>query len=126
MESCKNCGSEKLKIGIANTVSGSTVYPVYCIDCNTVSNHYIKKQIALDYAIQNGPLEYVKTRTQEYYAKKQEQIKCEVCDKLEGELHHWAPQYLFLDAEQWPTSYLCRACHKRWHDLVTPNMSKAK
>jgi len=126
VEKCKTCGSEHLKIGITNTQSGSTVYPVYCGDCGEVSNKYIKKQTALQHAIQNGPLEYVQTNTAKYFERNQKQIKCEVCDANEGELHHWAPQYLFQDAEKWPTSYLCRACHNRWHDLVTPNMGKMK
>lgn len=123
MDKCNKCGSEKLKIGITNIASGATVYPVYCTECGEVFPKYIQKRIAQEYARENGPLEYVETRTTKYMQKRQQQIKCEVCDENEGELHHWAPQYLFPDAENWPKSYLCRACHKKWHDLVTPNMS---
>jgi hypothetical protein len=36
------------------------------------------------------------------------------------ENHHWAPQSLFPDAHRWPQSWLCRKCHNRWHQLVTP------
>jgi hypothetical protein len=39
------------------------------------------------------------------------------------ELHHWAPQHLFHDADMWPTSLLCRTCHQHWHRTVTPNMN---
>ena len=124
MDKCKKCGSDHLKIGITNTQSGSTIYPIYCGECGYVSTQYIKKQIAFEYAIKNGPLEYLQTRTAKFMERKQMQIKCEVCDANEGELHHWAPQYLFKDADSWPMSYLCRACHRKWHDLVTPNMSK--
>ena len=123
MDKCLKCESEDLKIGITNTQSGSTIYPVYCNQCGDVSNKYIKKHVALEYAITNGPLEYVETNTAKWMKEKQRQIKCEVCDINEGELHHWAPQYLFQDADSWPKSYLCRACHRKWHDLVTPNMS---
>jgi len=126
VDKCSECGSEHLKIGITNTQSGSTVYPVYCGDCGEVSNKYIKKQIALQHAIENGILQYVKTKTAKYMEEDGEQIKCEVCNANEGEYHHWAPQYLFPDANKWPTSYLCRACHRKWHDLVTPNMSIKK
>lgn len=126
MDKCKNCGSEHLKIGITNTQSGSTVYPMYCVDCGEVSNKYIKKQIALQHAIKNGILQYVKTKTAKYMEEDSEQINCEVCKSKGGEYHHWAPQYLFSDADKWPSSYLCRACHKKWHDLVTPNMSIKK
>lgn len=123
MDKCLKCESEDLKIGITNTQSGSTIYPVYCNQCGDVSNKYIKKHVAIEYAITNGPLEYVETNTAKWMKEKQRQIKCEVCDINEGELHHWAPQYLFPDADSWPMSYLCRACHRKWHDLVTPNMS---
>ena len=123
MDKCLKCESEDLKIGITNTQSGSTIYPVYCNQCGNVSNKYIKKHVALEYAITNGPLEYVETNTAKWMKEKQRQIKCEVCDINEGELHHWAPQYLFPDADSWPKSYLCRACHRKWHYLVTPNMS---
>lgn len=126
MDKCLKCESEDLKIGITNTQSGSTIYPVYCNQCGDVSNKYIKKHVALEYAITNGPLEYVETNTAKWMKEKQQQIKCEVCDINEGELHHWAPQYLFPDADSWPKSYLCRACHRKWHDLVTPNMSNKK
>jgi protein-arginine kinase activator protein McsA len=126
VDKCLKCESEDLKIGITNTQSGSTIYPVYCNQCGDVSNKYIKKHVALEYAITNGPLEYVETNTAKWMKEKQQQIKCEVCDINEGELHHWAPQYLFQDADSWPKSYLCRACHRKWHDLVTPNMSNKK
>ena len=126
MDKCLKCESEDLKIGITNTQSGSTIYPVYCNQCGDVLNKYIKKHVALEYAITNGPLEYVETNTAKWMKEKQQQIKCEVCDINEGELHHWAPQYLFPDADSWPKSYLCRACHRKWHDLVTPNMSNKK
>lgn len=126
MDKCLKCESEDLKIGITNTQSGSTIYPVYCNQCGDVSNKYIKKHVALEYAITNGPLEYVETNTAKWMKEKQQQIKCEVCDINEGELHHWAPQYLFPDADSWPKSYLCLACHRKWHDLVTPNMSNKK
>lgn len=48
---------------------------------------------------------------------------CERCGSYEFvEWHHWAPQHLFDDANAWPTAYLCRECHRRWHSIVTPNM----
>jgi len=126
VDKCSECGSEELRLGITNITSGATVYPIYCADCGEVFAKYVKKIIAQEYEKENGPLQYVKTRTAKYIEKKQIQIKCEVCDANEGELHHWAPQYLFQDADNWPTSYLCRACHRKWHDLVTPNMSIKK
>jgi hypothetical protein len=43
---------------------------------------------------------------------------CERCGAATVELHHWAPGALFVDAWLWPTSYLCRPCHRRWHDTM--------
>jgi protein-arginine kinase activator protein McsA len=123
VDKCKTCGSDQLRPGITNIASGATVYPIYCAACGEVFAKYVKKSIAQQYAIKNGPLQYLKTKTAEYIEKRQIQIKCEVCDANEGELHHGAPQYLFPDSDSWPMSYLCRACHRKWHDLVTPNMS---
>ena len=47
---------------------------------------------------------------------------CCHCGSLTGEIHHWAPQALFSDAGDWPRDYLCPACHKLWHSIVTPQL----
>jgi hypothetical protein len=50
---------------------------------------------------------------------------CEVCGKKGAQEHHWAPRHLFGNkAWDWPTGFLCAECHRRWHDVVTPNMSR--
>ena len=51
---------------------------------------------------------------------------CAACGAVgPREVHHWAPRHLFgADADKWPTADLCGACHRRWHDLVTPAMSR--
>ncbi len=44
---------------------------------------------------------------------------CEHCGSDEGaQRHHWAPQAIFADAEDWPTGWLCRPCHTMWHDAM--------
>jgi len=42
---------------------------------------------------------------------------CERCGEWRNgvEWHHWAPSEFFADCSDWPTSYLCRACHALWH-----------
>lgn len=48
---------------------------------------------------------------------------CDRCGNNEGvQLHHWAPQALFDDADFWPKSWLCGRCHGLWHRHVTPNI----
>jgi hypothetical protein len=49
---------------------------------------------------------------------------CERCGSRGVEEHHWAPHHLFDDSWDWPTSFLCRDCHMRWHRIITPNMGK--
>ena len=44
---------------------------------------------------------------------------CVVCGARGTEEHHWAPRAIFGDeAYMWPTSWLCPACHTRWHQTV--------
>jgi hypothetical protein len=53
---------------------------------------------------------------------------CAVCGTVAAlETHHFAPRHLFgSDCNKWPTADLCGPCHRRWHDLVTPTMSKRR
>lgn len=44
---------------------------------------------------------------------------CIVCGRLGTELHHFAPQHLFEDADLWPKSYLCRSHHNEWHRRIS-------
>ena len=45
-------------------------------------------------------------------------VRCERCDEIGAELHHWAPQVLFPDADAWPMAFLCVACHRLWHQTM--------
>lgn len=41
---------------------------------------------------------------------------CQRCGTtIDLHLHHWAPSSLFADADDWPRSRLCTACHSLWH-----------
>jgi hypothetical protein len=52
--------------------------------------------------------------------------KYSICERCDGETfceeHHWAPQRLFEDANFWPTSTLCKECHRLWHRTVNRRM----
>lgn len=42
------------------------------------------------------------------------------------ELHHLAPRaYVGAECNDWPTAWLCRPCHDRWHAAVTPGLCTA-
>lgn len=44
---------------------------------------------------------------------------CVRCGCWGTEEHHWAPRSTFGDeAFLWPTSWLCRDCHIRWHQTI--------
>jgi len=40
---------------------------------------------------------------------------CERCGHIGSQYHHWAPQAIFADANDWPTAWLCQSCHSTWH-----------
>jgi len=44
--------------------------------------------------------------------------RCPVCGELALlEEHHVAPRVAFGDeADRWPTVWVCRRCHERWHE----------
>lgn len=50
---------------------------------------------------------------------------CIRCGALGAEMHHWAPQALFDDADDWPIDPLCPSCHARWHRITRTNGSAA-
>ena len=51
---------------------------------------------------------------------------CAVCGSFGTELHHWAPKEFFdWEADHWPTSYLCRDCHVRWHNTLREARQRA-
>jgi len=50
--------------------------------------------------------------------------RCAVCGSRGTELHHWMPQALSPDANNWPKDYLCKQCHDKWHQIVTPGLVK--
>jgi len=99
-------------VGSYHIASGNIVYPWICIDCNTRSTNYVSKRDLSFFAA--DLIDVV------HYSKHLK--SCEVCGDAGAELHHYAPQYLFDDADKWPTGYLCIPCHIKWHKLVTPNM----
>lgn len=49
---------------------------------------------------------------------------CNRCGIGTTEKHHYAPKHLFPDFKSWGTVPLCRQCHMRWHQIMTPNMGK--
>jgi hypothetical protein len=132
---CASCNGDSIGIGVTQNRGGATVHPFYCLHCGEVSQQYASQKVAAEYAAQHGPLTKVMTKTERKIAegkispyREEDYRSCEVCGSTEKiEKHHWAPWHLFgPESEEWPTSYLCQSCHVRWHQTVTPDMSKRK
>ena len=108
---CKYCGATGWGIGHYVDAGGNPKYPFYCLNCGKRIPGFAKRRV----------VEKSNVQIKQLYPLLLPFI-CEVCGAEGGENHHWAPFHLFGDeAEKWPQSFLCPACHKRWHDLVTPN-----
>lgn len=128
---CQNCGANDWSIGRAFNIRGDEIFPFVCNHCGDVSQQYASRAVALQHEGRHGPLPAVETKTGRKeregrlrLGQRQADKPCEVCGSTgQTELHHWAPFHLFGDeADKWPTSLLCRPCHVRWHQTVTPNM----
>lgn len=50
--------------------------------------------------------------------RRQRNPMCERCGTAGTEYHHWAPRAVFLDADEWPTAWLCPRCHSEWHQVM--------
>ncbi|MDK9708828.1 MAG: hypothetical protein OEL83_17435 [Desulforhopalus sp.] len=85
-------------------------YPYACVSCNALTQYYEKAK--------NVPIEIVNSDP-----ILQMDINLDVCERCRElthvEVHHWGPKKFFADAEDWPKSMLCRACHAEWHREVT-------
>lgn len=99
-------------LGKIECANGAIQFKAYCLECGGKGSDLPHDTVSgLD-------VSRIPTLT------RHERVPCERCGSTDGsEVHHWAPGHLFEDSLEWPTSYLCRACHMRWHSIVTPNMT---
>lgn len=54
------------------------------------------------------------------YDDRSAEYSCERCGAIGAELHHWAPKVVFGkdEANDWPKSWLCPACHEEWASKI--------
>jgi len=109
---CKKCGWVRhWEVRRCINQGGHETYLFVCSACGQRTQHFISKAEVEAAGLEPEDIEPSRPRH-----------KCEVCGTDGAEIHHWAPWFLFGDeANRWPQSFLCPACHKRWHDIVTPN-----
>jgi hypothetical protein len=43
--------------------------------------------------------------------------RCQRCKTLGAEEHHIAQRKIFPDFNEWPTVWLCKACHQEFHEI---------
>lgn len=107
---CPKCGWKSWEVVKCKNQGGSIQY-LYMCNCGHRTMHYIPKKVVEAAGIEVREVE-----------PRQPRPKCEVCGADGAENHHWAPFHIFGgECDKWPQSFLCPPCHKRWHDLVTPN-----
>lgn len=114
--SCKKCKNKNWEVRRCINQGGHETFLYVCESCGERTTHFIRKKLVKSAGIQAKDIEPKRARH-----------KCEVCGSAGAEKHHWAPCALFgNEAEKWPKSYLCTSCHRKWHDVVTPNISQIK
>ena len=108
---CGKCLSINWGQGVAKTLSGSTIYPYYCLDCGEVSCIYERKKITL----QQLPKQIETNSIKKGYKME----TCDVCGAEGTENHYWAPRSVFgNESSLWPVSNLCIKCHLKWHNMM--------
>lgn len=111
---CPNCGnSPSWRIVKVVDSNGKERFPYVCQSCGKRTQCFAKKK-DVPIEIRNG--DPAKT----YHQKKGKCQRCGITTYLEE--HHWAPWKYFEDADNWPKSMLCRACHEEWHQVMTGDL----
>lgn len=97
------------------TRNGTWQLWIGCVDCLlNLDNRWLRHdQVTWDE--DGNPVDFTIVRDDGY-----ENPPCRVCGAFGTELHHWAPRAIFgpLEAEHWPTDYLCKECHEHWHQRM--------
>lgn len=107
---CKHCGEAVWRVGFYIDAGGNPKYPFVCVACGRRTPQFAQRK-----AVERSGIEVLELHPMQL------PFVCEVCGAEGAENHHWAPFYLFgEEADMWPQSYLCPACHRRWHEVVTP------
>lgn len=112
-EPCKACGQIDWEIRKCINGGGHSTYLFVCAHCGTRTQHFVSAKVVRAAGLEPREIRPARPRP-----------ACQVCGQQGAEQHHWAPWALFgAEAAAWPQSYLCRSCHDRWHQLVTPQIS---
>ena len=122
---CDHCGRrDTVKLRRQIAANGIAKMTWHCTSCQTYAQRmrpYIPNDL-VSYWIDTGRLKVDAIRDIPVCEDRRGTVQCEVCGEPYASRHHWMPRMfreIVPDHDNWPTSYLCRSCHKRWHDIVT-------
>ncbi len=107
---CPRCSVKCVIYGQINS-SGSKVVVERCPKCRCNPDQKRAFLPKADYEWDSLPLF-------EDYSKAAAPCAVRGCKNVGTEYHHFAPQHLFDDANDWPTAYLCHDHHAKWHELT--------
>jgi len=117
---CKHCKTTSLcELRASINAGGHRMAQWICTECNRPprSGQWIAHQKLIKFGIDIAKIKI--------YDDAAGEVCCRKCGALFGEYHHWAPRHLFGDdADKWPGDYLCQKCHREWHNVMTPDMSR--
>ena len=110
MHTCLRCESANVWIGKVVMASGGIHVAAWCSDCERYArpgNVWLSKEEKVKLDIDSLPIlaNYLEDT----------QYLCSRCGSEGAQNHHWAPEAIFNDHNEWPQSYLCLKCHIRWH-----------
>lgn len=117
------CRHGEARLSRKLTENGGELIGVFCSDCRrwvTREKGYPGLWLAIDHPdLLNLDLDRIPV-VDGYFLYR----RCEWCAEWRScEAHHAAPQKLFgEDAHEFPLLYLCRSCHERWHQVLTPGL----
>ena len=100
------CHDRQFIVGAVFFGNGAEHYKLCCWTCGRPGRAWLSKKSLTDQEMKTAPI----------IENNVEQIACERCERYVGvEYHHWAPQSIFRDSDDWPGAWLCCDCHKEWH-----------
>jgi hypothetical protein len=107
------CGCDDAKLEIVRIVTSNQheQFRPQCTSCGHVAQFNLQHRALTAFERESASTLRINSPTPS--------AQCERCGRWGAvEVHHWAPQARFPDAELWPKAQLCRDCHVLWHQVM--------
>ena len=118
---CHKCGKFTEATVVMQIISsGATFFHWWCTQCQRHHGRgeWVKKEWVLNSLPPGATIEDIPL------SRFSCGERCAKCGRRGTEKHHWAPQALFSNADDWPMDFLCKKCHDEWHEIINPKMIK--